>query len=596
MSFITELKRRNVIRMAGLYLVGAWLVTQVAATLLPVFGAPTWVMKALVVLLSIGFFGALMFSWVFELTPQGLKRDAEVPASESIAPQTARRMERVFLVLLTLALGYFAIDKFVLAPKREAAIAARPQQVDATNAATKPVVASDQSIAVLPFVNMSSDKEQEYFSDGLSEELLNQLAQLPQLRVIARTSSFSFKGKEIDVATIAKALDVAHVLEGSVRKSGNTLRITAQLIRASDSSHLWSQTFDRDLTNVFQVQDEISREVVAALKLKLLPDQRIASTQRTSKTAAYEQYLIAKKVNNQVSGRSGLEASMAAFQRAIALDPDYANAWAQLATRQAGLADFAEVPDQRMAMIDTALASADHAIALAPDLPDGYLARSGIRFRMRWNWQGTHDDLALAKELDPNRAETFIGYAMVSFSLGLRDEGLAAARKAVALDPLEVGAWSSLGRLSEAAGEIAEAKRAWTRALAISPQHVWANFMFGNRLLKEGDIDGAITRYQRIAEPWSSVGMALGEFSRGNDGASRELLAKLEKDHTIGFAFQIAQVYAWRGEKKQAFEWLDRAYELHDAGMVRLPFDPAMDPLRSDPRFDALIRRLGFPQ
>jgi tetratricopeptide (TPR) repeat protein len=195
------------------------------------------------------------------------------------------------------------------------------------------------------------------------------------------------------------------------------------------------------------------------------------------------------------------------------------------------MADFAEGPAQREAMIDTALASADKAIALAPDLPDGYLARSGIRFRMRWNWQGTHDDLALAKELDPNRAETFIGYAMVSFSLGLRDEGLAAARKAVALDPLEVGAWSSLGRLSEAAGEIAEAKRAWTRALAISPQHVWANFMFGNRLLKEGDIDGAITRYQRIAEPWSSVGMALGEFSRGNDGASRELLATLEKDH-----------------------------------------------------------------
>jgi adenylate cyclase len=597
MNLFAELRRRNVIRMAGLYLVGAWLAVQVAATLLPVFEAPAWVMKALVVLLAIGFPAALVFAWVFELTPEGLKRDGEVPVAESIAPQTARRLDRGIIVVLLLALGFFALDRFVLAPQREAALVANAAQAVQSRA---PDVATptDQraSIAVLPFVNMSSDQEQEYFSDGLSEELLNQLAQIAQLRVIARTSSFSFKGKELDVASIAKALDVAHVLEGSVRKSGNTLRITAQLVRASDSSHLWSQTYDRELSDVFKVQDEISREVVAALKLKLLPDQRITSTQRTSNIAAYEQYLIGKENANQAVGRSGLEASMAATQRAIAFDPDYANAWAQLSNRQAAMADFAEGPAQREAMIDTALASADKAIALAPDLPDGYLARSGIRFRLRWNWQGTHDDLARAKALDSNRAETFLGYAAVSFSLGRRDEGLAAARKAVALDPLEVGAWSSLGRYADAAGDIAEAKQAWTRALAINPQHVWVNFMFGNRLLKEGDLDGAVAYYQRTAEPWSSVGLAMAAFNSSNDAASRQLLATLERDHVIGFAFQIAQVYAWRGEKDQAFAWLDRSIALHDAGMVRLPFDPAMDPLRSDPRFAALLRRMGFPE
>lgn len=616
-SFLSELKRRNVIRMAGLYLVAAWLVTQIAGTLLPMFDAPAWIARSVVIVLAIGIIPALLFAWVFELTPEGLKRDSDVVPEQSIAPQTARRplsaihglrgtrtpaqrMDRGIIVVLILALGYFAFDKFVLAPGREGAsevtLAAATKHDTAKAVPDAPnAPASEQSIAVLPFVNMSSDKEQEYFSDGLSEELLNQLAQIPQLRVIARTSSFTFKGKEADVATIAKALDVAHVLEGSVRKSGSTLRITAQLIRASDSSHLWSNSYDRDLGDVFQVQDEISREVVAALKLKLLPDQRIASTQRTRNIEAYEQYLIGQNVN-QADGRASLEATLAAAQRAIALDPNYANAWALLSVRQSNMADFAESPTQREALIDTALASADKAIALASDLPDGYLVRSSIRFRMRWNWQGTHEDLARAKELDPNRAETYIGYTAVSFGLGLRDEGLAAARKAVALDPLAAGAWSSLGRTAEAAGNIAEAKQAWTRALALSPRHVWVHFMFGNRLLKEGDIDGAIAHYQRTEKPWGSFGMAMAEFSRGNDAASRELLAKLEKDSDIGFAYQVAQVYAWRGEKDQAFAWLDRGLSLHDAGMVRLPYDPALDPLRDDPRFAALLRKMDFPQ
>ncbi len=225
MSLFAELKRRNVIRMAGLYLVAAWLVVQVAETLLPLYDTPAWMLKTIVLLLAIGFVPALVFAWVFEVTPDGIKRDVAVVPGQSIAPYTARRMDRMITVLLVLALGYFAIDKFVLAPKREPALveASRPEPKPGKPADGSARPATDNSIAVLPFVNMSSDPEQEYFSDGLSEELLNQLAQIPQLRVIARTSSFSFKGKEVDVATIAKTLNVAHVLEGSVRKSANTL-------------------------------------------------------------------------------------------------------------------------------------------------------------------------------------------------------------------------------------------------------------------------------------------------------------------------------------------------------------------------------------
>src|SRR5207342_398834 len=286
--------------------------------------------------------------------PEGLKRDAEVPAEHSIAPQTAQRMDRIIIAVLALALVYFAFDKFVLAPKRVQV------PVAATTAAEPLPAAADNSIAVLPFVDMSQQKDQEYFSDGLSEELLNQLAQVPQLRVIARTSSFSFKGKEVGIAEIARILKVGHVLEGSVRKSGNTLRITAQLIRTSDSSHLWSKTYDRDLTDVFKVQDEISREVVDALKLQLLPGKQPDNTQRTRNPQAYEQYLIGKDLARP-GGRPAVEASLAAFQRALALDPNYSNAWAQLSTQQTSMADFAENPAAREATIDTALTSADKA-------------------------------------------------------------------------------------------------------------------------------------------------------------------------------------------------------------------------------------------
>jgi TolB-like protein len=245
MSFLAELRRRNVIRMAGLYLVGAWLVTQVAATLLGVFEAPAWVMKAIVGVLAIGLFPAIVFAWVFELTPEGLKRDSEVPAEQSIAPQTARKMERMILVLFAAALAFFVFDRFVLAPKREAASVATALQGARDEAAI-----TDKSIAVLPFVDMSQGRDQEWFGDGLAEEILNALAKTPDLQVSARTSSFRYKGSKLAVPEIARELGVAHVLEGSIRSTPQRIRVTAQLIRAADGFHLWSQTYDRDPSDV----------------------------------------------------------------------------------------------------------------------------------------------------------------------------------------------------------------------------------------------------------------------------------------------------------------------------------------------------------
>jgi TolB-like protein len=258
LSFIAELKRRNVFRVAIAYVAVGWLVLQVAALLLPAFELPNAYLKALIGAFAIGFIPALVLAWVYELTPEGLKRESEVDRTQSVTHLTGRKLDFLVIGVLGAVVVLLLLDKFVLAPRVTARVAAA-----APGAAAVP--AADASIAVLPFIDLSQAKDQEYFSDGLSEELLDLLAKVPNLRVIARTSSFSFKGKNADIATIAAALKVAHVLEGSVRKSGNTLRITAQLIRTADSSHVWSETYDREMTDIFKVQDEIAAAVGGGL-------------------------------------------------------------------------------------------------------------------------------------------------------------------------------------------------------------------------------------------------------------------------------------------------------------------------------------------
>ncbi len=272
MSLFKELKRRNVFKVAIAYIVVAWFVLQVADVVLNNITAPGWVFKVLMLFVALGFPFAMIFAWAFEMTPEGLKRESEVDRSQSITPVTGKKLNLLITGLLVLALGYFAYDKFVLSAGRDAALVEATTQA-ATNTpapAAQETLEVEKSIAVLPFVNMSSDVEQEYFSDGLSEELLNLLAKIPELKVASRSSSFQFKGEKFDLKDVAQKLDVAHVLEGSVRKSGDQLRITAQLIKAEDGYHMWSETYDRPLDNIFAIQDEISAAVVEALKIELL--------------------------------------------------------------------------------------------------------------------------------------------------------------------------------------------------------------------------------------------------------------------------------------------------------------------------------------
>jgi len=266
MRLVSELKRRNVLRVGAAYIVAAWLVIQVAETIFPLFGYGDTPTRLVVIVLSIGFIPSLVFSWVFEITPEGLRRDADVDRDHSITQVTGKKLDRIILLVLALALAYFAFDKFVLEPTRVAEIVAETAQQARSDALVESY--GEKSIAVLPFVNMSADPEQEYFSDGISEELLNLLAQIPELRVISRSSAFSFKNKDIAIPEVAKQLNVAHVLEGSVRKAGNRIRITAQLIEARSDTHLWSQVYDRELDDIFAIQDEVATAISQALKLE----------------------------------------------------------------------------------------------------------------------------------------------------------------------------------------------------------------------------------------------------------------------------------------------------------------------------------------
>jgi TolB-like protein/tetratricopeptide (TPR) repeat protein len=573
--------------MAGLYLVAAWLFLQVAETLLPIFDTPGWVLKVLVALLVVGFIPSLAFAWIFELTPQGIKRDEEVPAEASIAPQTGRRMDRLLIIGMAVALAYFALDKFVLKPDATPAAAAVAE-------APADEEVHDASIAVLPFVNMSSDPEQEFFSDGLSEELLNQLAQIPNLRVIARTSSFSFKGKDVDVATIAEALDVAHVLEGSVRRSGDTLRITAQLIRAADSSHLWSKTYDRKFEDVFKVQDEISTEVVSALKLTLLPGQGVPQTQRTGSVEAYEHYLRAAAL--LATGRV-TDGSLATseLQLAIDLDPEYANAWAALSNAQSALAEGSQNLPERMVYIDQAKRSADKAIALAPDQADGHAARSGLRFSYDLDWTGAMADIERAVALAPNDANVLAAHAYLLSLQGRNDEAAAAITKALASNPLSVAAWEFQGQISLFAGDIDAARQAFQRAAQLEPDTNWANYYLGYLALQEGRIDEAQASFPRSDGGFPLAGESMVAFTRGDLAASDKALQALKDQFGAGFAFQVATAYAWRGDKDNAFAWLDTALTHRDAGMSRLKVDPTLPTLHDDPRFAALVQKVGFP-
>ena len=443
------------------------------------------------------------------------------------------------------------------------------------------------SIVVLPFVDMSERKDQEYFSDGLSEELIELLGKTPGLRVIPRTSSFYFKGKAERLESIAAQLHVANVLEGSVRKSGNRLRITAQLVRADTSEHLWSETYDRELHDVFQVQDEIAGAVVSALQVKLAVAQQAPYTHRTSNLEAYNQYLLGRQFFKRATV-DGFRRAAIALRKAVELDPHYAAAYAELAIAESFVAD----QDEDAAGQQRSLAAADKAVELAPDEAEPYGTRGYLRTR-RWDWMGAEADFDKALALDSNNSDIQSRYAVLLTGLGRQPAALAAARKATELDPLSGWAWASLAKCLMASQQFARADEALRRLIEILPEADFPLSWLGLVRLYEGKAKEALVTFQSLNEERLRLfGVALVEHTLGHAKESQQALNQLIAGGAPGYA--VAEIYAWRGEKDKAFEWLDRAYQHHSVADLR--HDLLLTSLHGDPRFAAMLRKMNLPE
>jgi len=531
---------------------------------------------------------------VAAMPPAGSAHAVPDPPRVATVPAKRRGWPLSWVLLLVIAavviaLGYVVIAR--LLPARRVTADVSGAQTLAPSVATAPEAISSKSIAVLPFVNMSADKDQEYFSDGLSEELIDLLSQVPDLRVPARTSSFYFKGKSEDVATIARTLRVAHVLEGSVRKAGNTVRVTAQLIRADNGYHLWSKTYDRDVKDIFKVQDEIAATVVEALKAKLLPSQELTGRHRTTNTEAYTQYLLGNRFRLSDTPE-GVQHALDAYRRAIALDPVYAAAHSGLSEAEWRIADMIT---NEQAGYARAAAAAERAIALAPDSPEGYWARGQLRNYYYFDWQGAQADFQKALALDPNYVPALISAGNLQATLGHMTEGIDTVHKAVALDPMSVVAWRELARLNLHSGQFSAARQAIDRLRQIDAQG------YANRF--SGELDLLTGRAREAALATSEVGFgdyqfvmqAMAQHTLGHASESQRALASLVGRRASTMAYQIAEVHAWRGEKDQAFEWFDRAYRQHDGGLTYLGFDRYLASLRADPRYRALMAKLQLP-
>ena len=562
----TRLRRRKVVQWGIAYAAGAWGFLQGLAYVSTLLDWPAQLQKLTGLILLIGLPVVLVLAWFH-------------------GDRGHRRVTRTELAVLTLLFllggGLFWRYQHV---SETVSVAATPELI-----APAAVVTNDKSIAVLPFVNMSSDQEQEYFSDGLSEELLNLLAQVPQLRVIARTSSFSFKGKEADIAEIARRLNVTHVLEGSVRKSGDTLRITAQLIRTADSSHLWSQTFDRPVTDVFKVQDEIAAAVVNELKIKLL---NAAPKAKTTDPKAYALFLQAREIGRQFT-EVGFEQSNNLYQQVIALDPGYAAAWEGLASNYCNQAFSGLRPVDEA--IELAREAVNKALTLEPNSASAYSRLSWIALSYDLDMSTAARHLEHALALEPANPDILVQAGYLARRLGRLDQAIAIGEYQIALDPInpyghEILAYSyrSVGRLDDAIATL-------RTLLRLSPDYLAGHEGIGEILLQEGDAKEALAEMQlEVLDGMRLAGLSMAHHALGQSTESDTALAELIKKYGSDYSFNIAYVFAFRGEADRSFEWLNKAVEYHDLYLSAVAVHPMFANLHSDPRWLPFLRRIGM--
>lgn len=487
-------------------------------------------------------------------------------------------------VLIAAVVAYLVVDKIWLSEetrKARAVVAFAPA-----------AVIPDRSVAVLPFIDMSEKRDQEYFSDGLSEELIDMLTKVPNLRVPARTSSFYFKGKQATIAEIATALGVAHVLEGSVRKSGQNLRITAQLIRADNGYHLWSETYNRKLDDIFKIQDDIASRVLNSLKAALGTGSRLAAA-GAQNSEAYALLLQGRALEERASTKAEYESAIGYIQRAITADPTSTAAWVALSAARKD--EFIDGFLEYEVASGEARTAAERALALGPEEGSAHSAMAAVYFVFDWDWEAAAREFKTAYEVKPG-AGTGRLLADVEFALGTNDaKVLELYQNAVEQDPVNGLNYVRLADYFQCTGRLAEAEAAARRAADLNPAQ-WQHAL-GIVLLLRGDAGAALAQFQRIsAGGYRLHGLALAYQTLGRKSEADSTLRELEAEGAATFPYQIAQVHAYRREIDQAFAWLDRAWRARDSGALDVKRTPLLANIRGDPRYRAFLRKMRLPE
>jgi TolB-like protein/Flp pilus assembly protein TadD len=553
-GIISELKRRSVFKVGAVYAAIAWLLVEVSATTFPMLRLPEWAPTLVLVLLLIGFPIALVLAWAFEMTPEGIRRDTASGGKHDTEASTKE-----------------------------------------SEAAGKSVITgapAERSIAVLPLVNMSDDESNEYFSDGLSEELLNLLAKIPELHVAARTSSFAFKGEKVDIPLVAGRLNVANVLEGSVRKSGDRVRITVQLIEAASGYHLWSETYDRTLDDIFAIQDGIARSVVDALKIRLLGEVPTVTETDPQTFALYLQgmYFATSGEGDQI------DKAVQVFREALSRDPDYAPAWSGLAhvywhQFNYGVAGSAE-------RIEKAFEASERALALDGGLAEAYAVKALLCMSFDGQWSRAEAAISRGLEIAPGDAQVVIQAGHLARAQGRLDDAERHLKRAIALDPLNTTAHIWLSMLLMSQGRLDEAVEIIEQILALNPRRAVAHQLLGRIHILRGQAKAALEELDKEPDEfWRRYGMNLALVTADRqdeaDAILQQLIDGVEGDAAY---FQVAESMAFRGRHDEAFEWLEMAHEQRDTGITEMMTSPFLRPLHTDARWPALLDKLGLRQ
>ncbi len=582
-NFFAELKRRNVYKAAVAYAVVAWLIVQVATQVFPFFDVPNWAIRLVVILLVLGFPAAMIFSWAFEITPEGIKRESEIEADKSIAPRTGRKLIAITAALAVVAAGLFVFQKV-------------KQTSAAVSLATPLPAIVAKSIAVLPFDNLSRDPDNAFFADGVQDEILTRLAKIADLKVISRTSTEKYRSKPDNLREIAQQLGVTNIVEGSVQKAGEQVRITVQLINALSDSHLWAETFDRKLIDTFAVESDVAQKIATSLEAKLSGSEKRAIAARpTENSEAYQLFLKGRFFWNKRTG-SDLHTAASYFEQAIAADPTFAGAYAGLADADLLIPVFGAGPPREF--FPKATTAARRAIELDDASAEGHTAL-GQLLLFDFKFAESEHEFRRAIELNPNYATAHHWFGNSLFvTLGRFDEAIAEGKRAVELDPLSLIINADLGSTLMIARRYDEAIAQLRRTLKLDPNFAYAHWNLGEALYLESDLPGAIAELERADalddDPEITALLGAAYAKAGKRDKALVCLEKLKQIKNQRFVrnYLFTVIYAALGDNATALDYLEKAAdggETPDTTWIRV--DPLFDPLRGEPRFQRLVAK-----